>query len=271
MNSQSTFQASKFNIHLLDKYMLNETLMNNISRNGYVDTSFLKKQKNVIENLSCISGVYSSESQAKEKSQIEIDEANIQTLMFIPVEKDTLFWSFYILKHGIDAYQNLHQRNVVVEKNIKIQYIEKFRENKSLLKENKCGPLTHIENHLLNERAIDMKTLQALCILENVSCVYLYEKCFFEININNEDIGSSKIGMIAKQKYPEKYGYVESCDVAHIRKTKHHVDNLSKPLKSISSYKLNDLIELCKKLQVSIPEKAKKQILYNELTKIICV
>ena len=37
------------------------------------------------------------------------------------------------------------------------------------------------------------------------------------------------------------------------------------------AYKLNDLIELCKKLQVSIPEKAKKQILYNELTKIICV
>ena len=188
MNFQST---SKFNIHLLNKYMLNESLMNTISRNGYIDTSFLKQQKNVIENLSCISGVYSSESQTSEKTQIEIDETNIQSLMFIPEERDTLFWSFYILKHGIDTYQNLHQRNVVVEKNIKIQYIEKFRENKSLLKEKKCGPLTHIENYLLNERAIDMKTLQALCFLENLSCVYLFEKCFFEININDEDIGSS--------------------------------------------------------------------------------
>ena len=38
-------QLPKFNIHLLDKYMLNESLMNNISRNGYVDTSFLKNKR----------------------------------------------------------------------------------------------------------------------------------------------------------------------------------------------------------------------------------
>ena len=191
--------------------------------------------------------------------------------MFIPEEHDTLFWSFYILKNGIEQYNSLVQRNVVVEKKIKIQYIEKFRQNKTLLKEHKCGPITHIENFLLNERNIDMKTLQALCILENISCVYLFEKCFFEININEDDIGSSKISMIAKQKYPQKYGYVDSCDISHIRNTKHHVDNISKPLKAMTSYKLNELIELCKKLEIPIPEKAKKQTLYNEIVKIICV
>lgn len=264
-------QLPKFNIHLLDKYMLNESLMNTISRNGYVDTSFLKKQKTVIENLSSISGVYSSEPKTSEKTQIEKDEEVVQSLMFIPEEHDTLFWSFYILKNGIEQYNSLVQRNVVVEKKIKIQYIEKFRQNKTLLKEHKCGPITHIENFLLNERNIDMKTLQALCILENISCVYLFEKCFFEININEDDIGSSKISMIAKQKYPQKYGYVDSCDISHIRNTKHHVDNISKPLKAMTSYKLNELIELCKKLEIPIPEKAKKQTLYNEIVKIICV
>ena len=54
-NGYGKHQSPKFNIHLLDKYMLNESLMNTISRNGYVDTSFLKKQKTVIENLSSIS------------------------------------------------------------------------------------------------------------------------------------------------------------------------------------------------------------------------
>ena len=271
MNNTSISIKSKFNIHLLDKYMLNESLLNTISKRGYVDTSFLKKQKSVIENLSSISGVYTSEPKSSIKSRAEIHEEEIQSLMFIPEERDTLFWSFYILKHGIDQYNNLHQRNVVVEKNIKIQYIEKFRQNKTLLKEHKCGPISHIENFLLNERAIDIKTLQALCIIENISCIYLYEKCFFEINVNEEDVGISKFGMIAKQKYPEKYGFVESCDIAHIRNTKHHVDNISKPLKAMTSYKLNELIELCQKLELPVPEKAKKQTLYNELVKIICV
>lgn len=271
MNNTSISHTNKFNIHLLDKYMLNESLLNTISKNGYVDTSFLKKQKSAIENLSCISGVYTSEPHSSVKTQIEIDEAEIQTLMFIPEERDSLFWSFYILKHGIDQYENLHQRNIVVEKNIKIEYIERFRKNKALLKEHKCGPISHVENFLLNERTIDMKTFQALCILENISCIYLFEKCFFEINVNEDDIGISKFGMIAKQKYPEKYGYVESCDIIHIRNTKHHVDNISKPLKAMTSYKLDELIELCKKLQLPIPEKAKKQALYNELVKIICV
>ena len=36
--------ANKFNIHLLDKYMLNDENMDRISRSGYVDMSFLRKQ-----------------------------------------------------------------------------------------------------------------------------------------------------------------------------------------------------------------------------------
>ena len=85
------------------------------------------------------------------------------------------------------------------------------------------------------------------------------KNAFLKLTLTKKILVASKISMIAKQKYPEKYGYVDSCDISHLRNTKHHVDNISKPLKAMTSYKLNELIELCKKLEMPIPEKAKNR------------
>ena len=45
MISYITKPNEKFNIHLLDKYMLNEDTMTRISKSGYIDLTFFKTQK----------------------------------------------------------------------------------------------------------------------------------------------------------------------------------------------------------------------------------
>ena len=44
--------------------------------------------------------------------------------IYIPIEKDTLFWCFYIMKHGDLQYEMLDNKNIVVEKRNKIEYID---------------------------------------------------------------------------------------------------------------------------------------------------
>ena len=51
-----------------------------------------------------------------------------------------------------------------------------------------------------------------------------------------------------------------------------YVKNINKPLKSLSSYKLEDLINICEKININVYDNNKKktkQILYNEINNIL--
>jgi hypothetical protein len=95
--------------------------------------------------------------------------------IFYPKQKDPLFWSFYIMVHGDLAYELIQPINLVSEKKIKIEYIEKIRLNKALLKQHKYATLSHIENQLLNEQRIDIKTFFSLCVLEKMNVFFFLE------------------------------------------------------------------------------------------------
>ena len=43
--------------------------------------------------------------------------------IFIPREKDTLFWCFYLMKYGDVKYEMLEHKNILTEKNLKIEYV----------------------------------------------------------------------------------------------------------------------------------------------------
>lgn len=262
---------SQFNIHALNQFMLTQSVMDKIARSGYIDTTFLKKQKNLVTQER---GPIIPVSVSENKEQ-EINKNNSSTEIFVPEEKDTLFWCFYILAYGIDKYNGLHSRNIVVEKKIKIDLIEIFRQNniKSIIKERKLGPISNIENSLLNEKSIDLKTFEALCIIKDISCVYLFNRCYYPINIEDDENNneSTLTPLIVKKSYPEKYGYVENCSLTEISNTKHKVNNISKPLKAMTSYKLEELLVLCNKLNIDVEGNKRKKNLYEELVKTICV
>jgi hypothetical protein len=192
--------------------------------------------------------------------------------IFYPRQKDGLFWCFYIMKYGMDAYNELYEKDItiVVEKKIKIEWIEILRNKKGTLKQNKTAPLAHIENALLNEHKIDIKTFIALCVVENLPLMYVHNKTYYEMNSDTDEIN---VNVIVQKVQPLKYGIVMNMSTATeynpqtIRSTYYKIDNINKPLKAISSYKYDELYDICDKLNVlqklDQGKRTTKQILYE--------
>ena len=244
---------NSFNIDALSTYMLNLKNLNKIIKNG---TSY-----NNIRKVSTKHSRTRTETNTNKE-----DSSSSQGDTFFPDVHDSLFWSFYIMKNGQEAYETLGKINIVIERKIKIEYIERFRESKQVLKTYKTAPLTHLENVLLNEKQIDIKTLIALSVIEGISFIYIYKNTYFEMNIAADE--TSEIHTIVRMDMPTKYGYKITQDVKPIRDTFYKIDNMNKPLKSMSAYKLDELVVFCNKLGIvagNDGKKANKKCLYEML------
>ena len=92
---------------------------------------------------------------------------------YIPNEFDTLFWCFYILQNGHVKYETLYSKNEIVSKQIKINYVEDIRKNKQLIKAYKFDTMSNIENNLVNEKKLNVKTFLTLCAIENMNVLFV--------------------------------------------------------------------------------------------------
>jgi hypothetical protein len=174
---------------------------------------------------------------------------------FTPKEKDTLFWCYYIITNGELSYEMLNSRNILVEKQNKIHYITKIRENKQIVKTYKFDTLTNIETNLANDNLINIKTVMSLCAIDKINVVFISKKTYFELLMNDDDL----IYVIneTESKYNKKYGFqmIKKTELDTIRQTFYKIEVLDKPIKSLSSYKLQDLIDICNKLAIEIVNK----------------
>ena len=210
----------------LQDYMLNENTIKNSLDNR------LENHNNVIKTNNYV------EQKSKER---------INT--FTPKQKDSLFWCFYVLKYGEQNYEMLENINIVLEKKLKIDYVEKIRKEKQIVKSYKFATLTHLENQLANEEKIDLNTFFTLCVIENINILYVCKKTYFELLMNDD-----KIHIIHRLDNYSKYGYegIEQSKIDLYRSTLFKVDSVEKPIKSISSYKVSELVEFCTKLGIEI-------------------
>ena len=186
---------------------------------------------------------------------------------FIPKQKDSLFWCFYIMKNGEDNYDDLNSTGItiVTEKQLKIALVEKLRKEKQLIKTYKFASLTHIENQLVNENKIDMNTFLTLCVLENLNVYCLKKKTYFELLMND----TNNIHVINLMEYG-KFGYKNIDEgiecIEKYKQTLFQIENFEKPLNALSAYKVSELTEFCTKLDINIiNEKTSKKKTKNEL------
>jgi hypothetical protein len=187
------------------------------------------------------------------KRVVPLKEKKKET-MYRPKQKDSLFWCFYILKNGFFNYEmEINNQYFVVEKNEKFKYIEILRKNKDILKIHKIKPFTELEDDLANKDKISIKTFVALCIFENINILLvdnrkIYEFLFDEknpihiVHRNNKTYEHS-IELDTTNEIIQKY-----------RDTYYKINNFESTLKSMASYKLDELIELCNKLNINIEE-----------------
>lgn len=189
--------------------------------------------------------------------------------IYVVRQKDSLFWSFYIMKHGLFTYEmNVLSQSFSTEKQEKFKYIELIRQNKELLKLHKIKNLASLENELANEKTISVKTFIAMCIIENIN-VYLINDRKLYINILDESI---PINIIFKNKNKPNYCIDFQISEEKINNYKENyliIKTFEDNLKSINSYKVNELLDICRKLNLIIPsdEKITKKYLYELISK----
>jgi len=200
------------------------------------------------------------------------------TKPFTPFQKDKLFWCFFIILNGYDEYEMNHSNSFSVEKQLKIETVEKLKGIKEQLKELKLKR-TELEDELVNKQMITMKGLCALCLVHNVSITYVFGRKFCEISGQAD----AKKGIIIQNEKKEDSLKWTSNELNNNNEfiTKLHeeywlIENIQKPLKAPSAYTLTDLQMICKKLliethtQVNEKTKAKnKTTLYEEILQCI--
>ena len=165
--------------------------------------------------------------------------------------QDTLFWCFYIMKHGDTKYEMLEHKNILTEKKIKIEYVEKIRKEKQTVKTYKFATLTHIENNLANDNYLDIKTFLTLCAIENLNILFVKNKTYYELLMND----SNELHIVYLLQN-EKYGYeINPTNAEQIKSTLYKLDNIDKPIKSMTGYKISELVEICEKLAIDIVNK----------------
>jgi len=231
--------------HMLTNEFVKKTILpkNNFQRIT-IDNSLKKPIKNIVNH---------DEEVCKKKDIV----------FFQPKEKDTLFWCFYIAAYGDVAYELLENKNIITEKKIKFDLIDKIRKNKTLVKQYKFATLSHIENSLANENKIDLKTFLSLSVIENMNILYLKNKtCYQHLMNDNNDL--------------HVFCHLENNCFSYYKSTLDEMkdkvnglylmDNIEKPLKSISAYKVDDLIQISNKLGINVmSNNSKKTKTKNEL------
>ena len=259
-------------VNKLQDYMLNENKIENSIKHKIVPNKSIYKKENK-ENKE---NKYKNEKQNEILNQesnavLQSKPEKTENAIFFPKEKDSLFWCFYIMKNGEASYEMIDFKNLIIEKKIKIDYVEKLRKEKQLIKTYKFATLTHIENQLANEQQIDINTFLTLCVLENLNVFFISKNTYYELLMNDTNvIHLIKKGFTNGNKYVANFGYkIENKASEEITKLKNEfykIDNIDKPIKSISSYKVQELIDFCNKVSIeTVNNETKKNKNKNEL------
>jgi len=214
---------------------------------------------NILNNIPTINN--------KEKKIIDNTNTNIgrKDLFYYPKgSSDSLFWCINVFIKGMDVIYSSNNK-FTSEKNEKFLLVPLLRNNKQLLKNEKIK-LKNVEGNLSVDANITFETLIGLAIVLKFNVIYttdilFYEKifdpswktCYIKKNRNNH-------GVWIKEKDPEYY---------EIKGNKIVVDNIDKPLKTLSSYKKGDLQDICKKLKIQFEFEGQKKFTKKKLYSLI--
>ena len=200
-------------------------------------------------DISVINGNNNDKNKKDKKNEIDCQvKKNIDSSFFIPQEKDGLFWCFFVIKNGFSAYEYPGATSFVNEKDIKFKLIESLRTKKQILKTKKIKNIKEdVEDDLANKNKIGMKTFIALCAVENINVLFIHKRKCFELMCEEDN----PFHVIHWQENPEKYCYEMNLSKEALDKYRNTLfkwESLEKPLKAMSSYKADELMELCNKL-----------------------
>jgi hypothetical protein len=191
------------------------------------------------------------ENKVQNTVEVKINKKDTDNI-YKPFQTDSLFWCFYILKYGLSKYEmEVGNQHFPIEKAEKFKYIETLRKNKDILKINKIRPLSELENDLANNQRISIKTFFALCIMEKINILLVDKRKIYE----SITADCSKVNVIHRNSISFEHSIefnVPDDKLTLFRDTYYKVQGFDSGLKSMTSYKSDELLELCKKLDIDV-------------------
>jgi hypothetical protein len=186
-----------------------------------------------------------------------------------------LFWCLYIRKYEYSQYVYLKNTpNVEMEERQRI--LDYFRSNKNQLKETN-HKITHAGvQEILSELMTSPKITPPLLIAFSVYYkmkIYVVKKNLYVLydpfyHVSVDDVDTAILHCNDKEQYGIDLDFSSySVKIEEIKRQKHGMENMQKPLKGISSYKVSDLYDIAHKLDMFLSSDTKitKQELYNKI------
>jgi hypothetical protein len=219
--------------------------------------SYILNEDNMLDYLKYKINVNHSEKIKSNNNVNKYTKSINKPSIFIPKESDTLFWCYYIISNGEIKYETINNKNFVITKQIKINFVNKIRENKQIVKTYKFDTISNIESNLANDDYITIKTVLTLCAIEKINVIFVKNKTYYELLMNDNEPIYIIREIQSINNYVKKYGFEVSTNfiIEEIRNNFYKLDNPNKPIKSLSSYKLQDLIEMSNKLAIELINK----------------
>jgi hypothetical protein len=225
--------------------------LNNKNINNILKQKYYSNEKKIPEN--------------KEKKPIIKKKEDGGDFFAVDKNCDSLIWYYHILNNGQQSYHFLGSNAYQEENKIKMELVYKIRDKKQILKNHKIK-YRNVEDNLCNGPKININTFLALLIINETNFYYSDEKFYYEKLINTD---LDKYCYI-KKKEGKYYLWINDKKPENgVFKKLIIIDNLDKPLKSITNYKKTELEEICDKLKIKYQYVGQKKFTKNKLYGLI--
>lgn len=194
-----------------------------------------------------------------------------QTQSQQPVQGYSLFWCFYIMHHTFETFKSINSKHRFgVENTERFRLIDVVRSSKFILKEHKIKHVKEIESELSYEKFISMNTFVALCAIYSINSLIIDGRVGYENIFDKSSVAQTYI--LERVHKTGQYRLVMPSN-ANVMKMVEYANNyfvvpgIEFKLKSVSGYTLPQLIDMTRRLQVTIPERVKitKSVLYDSI------
>lgn len=250
-------------MNILKPHMYTTTTMNAVQQVTCQDNkeSMVTIKSNIVEEPSVV----------LEKTQLVPVKVEQKMEHIKPNLIDSLFWCLYIINYGYNDFQQITRNHRVKQLEIQSQVIDNIQKDKNRMKNTNFKFTNVAIQELISDlltitKAINYNTALSLCVLYNIN-IYIIDN---SKGVYIKLISNTEIELPTYAIYREKLN-TYSVDIEVLTADKiTALENLiclesySRPLKTISNYKIVELIELANKFKLlEENKKYKKQELYE--------
>jgi hypothetical protein len=186
------------------------------------------------------------------------------------LNQDPLFWCLYIMMNSTFKYEQLANR-FTAEQDGKRDQVLLLRDKGKVLKQTtglKFSAST-IEGDIMSQR-MSLHAFQVLVRLNSLNAVFVNPQNRVYAEFISDAVSNKPVHVIERSiQTPKSIAMVQATEpqLTAIRATHYRIENMQKPIKSVSAYTVAELTEMCHQLKIQLKPKMKKTELHEAITK----